>query len=169
MPRILPALAAVLLLSACADHIAVRGPIERVGAEEAARRIAGSTASTILVDLESDGGEVAAGMGIVAAMEAARGRARLVTRVRDHCHSMCIALFLAGDERIAEPGARFLMHGVIDPCGLPLPAATVPLAAYYLKRGLDPAWLLAQLDAGRLLSPEPVSLSGAQMAQLISR
>ena len=143
MPRILPALAAVLLLSACADHIAVRGPIERVGAEETARRIAGSTASTILVDLESDGGEVAAGMGIVAAMEAARGRARLVTRVRDHCHSMCIALFLAGDERIAAPGARFMLHGAYDSTGTPHTAASLGLIAYYIARGLDPAWIQA--------------------------
>lgn len=168
MPRALPALAIALLLSGCADYVFVRGPIEPAMAAEVARRIAGSTASTIVVDLASDGGQVQAGLGIITAMEAVRGRVRLVTRVRDHCHSMCVALFLAGDDRIAEPGARFLLHGVTDLDGVPQPAATVGMVAYYLVRGMDPAWIRAQVEDGRLLSAEPVALSGGQMAELAS-
>lgn len=159
------ALVAALSVAACADTITVSGPIDGVLARRVAERIDASEATTIRLELESNGGWVQAGFDIVAAIERARPRARIVTRVRDHCHSMCVALFLAGDERVADPGASFILHAATDLEGHPLPTETGWLLGYYLTRGVDPRWLAEGVAPEMLISNATVSLSGHQLAE----
>ncbi|MBP2316783.1 ATP-dependent Clp protease proteolytic subunit [Azospirillum soli] len=159
------ALAVTLSVTACANTITINGLIDDALARQVVERIGESNAPIVRIELESNGGWVQAGFDIVAAIERARPRARIVTRVRDHCHSMCVALFLAGDERIADPGASFILHVATDPAGHALPVATGWLLGYYLTRGVDPQWLAEGVAPEMMTSNATVSLSGRQLAE----
>ena len=67
-----------------------------------------------LVTLDSPGGSVAEGHGVMAAVRAAAEWHRVDTRVERGaiCASMCVPLFLLGSERTADPEARFMFHEV---------------------------------------------------------
>lgn len=158
-------LAVTLPVAACTDTIVINDLIDDALAHRVAERIDTSEATTIRLELESNGGWVQAGFAIVAAIERARPRARIVTRVRDHCHSMCVALFLAGDERVADPGASFILHAATDLEGHALPTVTGWLLGYYLTRGVDPRWLAEGVAPEMMTSNATVSLSGRQLAE----
>lgn len=68
----------------------------------------------VVLDLDSPGGYNSDGIAIMDAIDAARRRSvTIVTRVRagERCASLCVFLFAAGQEREAEPGADFVVHG----------------------------------------------------------
>ena len=66
----------------------------------------------ILIDLHSPGGAIAEGEQVIRVIEKMKRTHIVDTRVRNRrsCFSMCVPIFLHGDERIAAPGARFMFH-----------------------------------------------------------
>ncbi|MCB2113930.1 MAG: ATP-dependent Clp protease proteolytic subunit [Parvularculaceae bacterium] len=66
----------------------------------------------IIIELDSPGGALAEGRLVVDAIEAMRATHLVATRVGsgDECASMCVPIYLAGEERIAARDALFMFH-----------------------------------------------------------
>ena len=65
-----------------------------------------------IIDLNSPGGAIAEGENVIRQIDAMRRTHRIDTRVRAGraCYSMCVPIFLQGEERIAAANARFMFH-----------------------------------------------------------
>ncbi len=66
----------------------------------------------IVIDLHSPGGALAEGAAVIREIDHMRRTHVVDTRVRNRrkCYSMCVPIFLMGDERTAAPNARFMFH-----------------------------------------------------------
>lgn len=66
----------------------------------------------IIVELHSPGGALIEGRSVIEAINRMKATHQVETRVRagEICASMCVPIFLAGGERIAGAGARFMFH-----------------------------------------------------------
>lgn len=66
----------------------------------------------VVVELRSPGGALIEGRNAIEALNSMKATHTVLTRVRagETCASMCVPIFLAGDERLAGPGARFMFH-----------------------------------------------------------
>lgn len=72
----------------------------------------GGEVSLFIVELDSPGGALAEGKRVIDALEQIRSTHDLETRVgaRRICLSMCVPIFLQGQERIAAPNSRWMFH-----------------------------------------------------------
>lgn len=79
---------------------------------EEAWREWGDTGSRIIIDLHSPGGAVAEGEQVIRTIDRMKRTHIVDTRVRGRraCYSMCVPIFLQGEERYAAPNARFMFH-----------------------------------------------------------
>lgn len=68
--------------------------------------------SRFVIELDSPGGAIAEGKRVIQVLERIKRTHDLETRVRRgrNCLSMCVPIFLQGEERIAHPRARFMFH-----------------------------------------------------------
>jgi ATP-dependent protease ClpP protease subunit len=66
----------------------------------------------IVILLDSPGGALTEGRSVIEEIERMKRTHRVETRVGEGatCASMCAPIFLAGQERVASPGARFMFH-----------------------------------------------------------
>ncbi|MEM9494655.1 MAG: ATP-dependent Clp protease proteolytic subunit [Pseudomonadota bacterium] len=66
----------------------------------------------IIIDLNSPGGSLGEGRAVVAEIEKIKQSHKVTTRVGRHgrCASMCVPIFLRGDERLAARSSRFMFH-----------------------------------------------------------
>jgi membrane-bound ClpP family serine protease len=66
----------------------------------------------IVIELDSPGGALVEGRSVIDAIERMKATHVVETRVAagDLCASMCVPIFLAGQERIAGRGAQFMFH-----------------------------------------------------------
>jgi ATP-dependent protease ClpP protease subunit len=66
----------------------------------------------IIVDLRSPGGALTEGRAVIEEIERMKATHRVDTRVADGatCASMCVPIFLAGQNRTAGPASRFMFH-----------------------------------------------------------
>jgi ATP-dependent protease ClpP protease subunit len=66
----------------------------------------------VVIELDSPGGALTEGRAVIEAIERMKATHRVNTRVRAGrlCASMCAPIFLAGEERLAGAGARFMFH-----------------------------------------------------------
>ncbi|NNE39372.1 MAG: hypothetical protein HKN14_00475 [Marinicaulis sp.] len=66
----------------------------------------------IVIDLNSPGGSIHEGEQVIREIEKMKRTHRVDTRVgeRRKCYSMCVPIFLQGEERSAAPNARFMFH-----------------------------------------------------------
>lgn len=72
----------------------------------------GDRTDRFVIDLDSPGGAVAEGRLVIAAIEATKKTRRVDTLVGRGavCLSMCVPIYLAGDDRAAAPDATFMFH-----------------------------------------------------------
>lgn len=91
-------------------HSSVRLPMEQ-RFKEAFREWAGRTGHFI-IDLHSNGGALREGNRVIEEINAMKRTHRITTRVqgRHGCLSMCVPIFLQGDERIASARSRWMFH-----------------------------------------------------------
>ena len=83
-----------------------------------ARRIAeafdewGDRADRIIIDLHSPGGAIREGEAVIRIINEMKETHIVDTRVRSRraCYSMCVPIFLMGEERNAAANARFMFH-----------------------------------------------------------
>ncbi len=66
----------------------------------------------IVIDLRSPGGALTEGRNVIDEIDRMKATHRDDTRVGDgaFCASMCVPIFLAGEDRVAGAGARFMFH-----------------------------------------------------------
>ncbi len=66
----------------------------------------------IVIELNSPGGALIEGRSVIDAISRMKATHVVETRVAagEICASMCVPIFLAGQKRIAGPGARFMFH-----------------------------------------------------------
>jgi ATP-dependent protease ClpP protease subunit len=66
----------------------------------------------IVIVLDSPGGALTEGRSVIEEIERMKRTHRVETRVPAGatCASMCVPIFLAGQKRVASPGARFMFH-----------------------------------------------------------
>lgn len=66
----------------------------------------------IVIDLQSPGGALVEGRAVIGEIERMRATHRVDTRVAAGatCASMCVPVFLAGEDRVAAPTSRFMFH-----------------------------------------------------------
>ena len=121
-------------------------------------------ADRIVIDLHSPGGVIREGEAVIRVIEHMKRTHVVDTRVRARraCYSMCVPIFLQGEERTAAPSARFMFH---EPraydyfTGEPVnePAFERDMASqrffdrYFVDSPMDPVWRdrLAQEWRGR--------------------
>jgi hypothetical protein len=86
----------------------VEAPMARLIAHAAGE----SAAPRVVLELHSPGGAIAEGKLVIAALDAIAQTRALETRVEagDLCLSMCVPIFLRGEQRIAGTHARFMFH-----------------------------------------------------------
>lgn len=107
----------------------------------------------IVIDLNSPGGALAEGRRVIEEIGRMKATHRVDTRVAPGaaCASMCVPIFLAGQERIASPSSAFLFH---EPTSVDFvteekvkkPAFEQRMDAerfferYFTRSPMDPAW-----------------------------
>jgi len=69
-------------------------------------------AGRIVIELSSPGGSLAEGHAVIDVIGAMKRTHEVDTRVRarDICLSMCVPIFLQGEDRIAAPSSHFMFH-----------------------------------------------------------
>ncbi len=69
-------------------------------------------ADRIIIDLNSPGGLIREGEAVIREIEKMKRTHIIDTRVRNRraCYSMCVPIFLQGEQRMAAANARFMFH-----------------------------------------------------------
>ena len=69
-------------------------------------------ADRIIIDLNSPGGAIREGEAVIREIEKMKRTHIIDTRVRNRraCYSMCVPIFLQGEQRTAAANARFMFH-----------------------------------------------------------
>ncbi|GJL93220.1 ATP-dependent Clp protease proteolytic subunit [Hyphococcus sp.] len=79
---------------------------------EEAWREWGNKGNRVIIDLHSPGGDIAEGAEVIRVIERMKRTHIVDTRVRSRraCYSMCVPIYLHGEERYAAANARFMFH-----------------------------------------------------------
>jgi hypothetical protein len=119
----------------------------------------------VIVDISSSGGSVAEGKAIIAVLRDLRKTHHLTTRVSrgETCLSMCVPVFLQGEERIAAKASVWMFHPVIkgENHRLDVKAWEELIRTYYPPAGVNQAWLDGLHD--QVVAPAEVWLTGGQL------
>jgi ATP-dependent protease ClpP protease subunit len=115
-----------------------------------------SRASKVVLSLSSPGGALDHGAKVVRLLRDIRRTHTLETVIegRRICASMCVPVYLQGEQRLASPNARFMFHEVsfresLSDEALPVPAAATQRATdsvfrrYFDTAGVPERWIRA--------------------------
>ncbi|MFH1797608.1 MAG: ATP-dependent Clp protease proteolytic subunit [Pseudomonadota bacterium] len=92
-------------------RVAIKGEITDATAAAVKRQLAaGTNAGTLIVTIDSQGGDLAAAFDIFDAIRAHGAKTR-ITESRGATHSAAALVFASGDVRRLHPGATVLLHG----------------------------------------------------------
>lgn len=103
-------------LSQRAQRIDLSGDITQGDAETLKNELSLVTRPQLILRLNSPGGSVPEGQLMIEELKALKAKGvQLITEVRngDQCGSMCLPIYLTGDERHAGDVAAFYFHGVL--------------------------------------------------------
>lgn len=125
--------------------------------------------SRIVVNLDSAGGWVDQTEPVLATLAEMRdGPRELVTLVENGntCGSLCVILFVQGEQRIAYPASAWMFHGCrIANSVIPDPARTETMFGYLRERGIDSAFIDDFFAQGLHQTPGELWLSGTELAE----
>lgn len=120
----------------------------------------------VVLELDSDGGELGCVNEIVSVLREARGRMELTTRVMEGslCASGCIPVFMQGERRKASGSSIWVFHGARSAfTNVPDPIATAEYLDLLSASGLKPGFR-AMLEAdNRIYRPGSFILSGHEL------
>ncbi|MEZ5851905.1 MAG: hypothetical protein R3D68_14765 [Hyphomicrobiaceae bacterium] len=145
-----------------------RGPIAYPIAENL-REITHSlpaAVTTVLLDLDSDGGELDDTERVIAVLKDLRGRLRLETRVRHgaHCLSACVPIFMQGVRRSAGGASVWMLHGAcVAHTNVPGTAATYRYVQMLRDAGIAESFLCDLARKGVFREPGRYWLSGHEL------
>jgi hypothetical protein len=120
----------------------------------------------LMLELDSEGGELDATEKAVAVLQKVSGVARLSTRVMDGkvCASGCIALFMTGKARKASTASMWVFHGACGPhTNVPSIAATSRYLSLLELLGVKPEFTCGLVQDGYVTSPGAFILSGYEL------
>lgn len=133
-----------------------------------------SEARRVVLSLSSPGGSLGEGRAVIGILQRVAGRRQLETNVKAGrlCASMCVPIYLQGEERTAAAGSRFMFHQVRfrdfyegEDDAVPAAAkeeATEQLFSYYfIPAGVPERWI-AQIEA-EMAGGRDVWRTGAQL------
>lgn len=147
-----------------------RGAIEAPVADDlrAIWEAARSTArfSRIALRLDSPGGDDRQGQRLIDLLGEIRAEAHLTTIVGegDLCASMCVAIFIQGDDRFASPASSWMFHGTSMRLGnVPNPARTESHFDLFRARNIDSAFIDYLFDGEYVIRPGAYWLSGREL------
>ena len=71
---------------------------------------------TVIIDLNSPGGSLVEGEAVIGVISDMKATHKVITLVRkdNNCLSMCVPLFLQGEQRIAAPSSHWMFHEPIS-------------------------------------------------------
>ena len=118
-----------------------------------------NTSDTIVINLHSPGGSLREGREVIAVIEFMKKTHRVFTYVgaRRSCLSMCVPIFLHGDERIAAANSRWMFHEPSNVDFFTEKKVKVPeyerqtmitryVERYFVNSPVNPAWLKGLLQ-----------------------
>ena len=120
----------------------------------------------LMLELDSEGGELDATEKAVAVLQKVSGVAKLSTRVMDGkvCASGCIALFMTGKARKASTASMWVFHGACGPhTNVPSIAATSRYLSLLESLGVKPEFTCGLVQEGYVTSPGAFILSGYEL------
>ena len=121
---------------------------------------------TLILDLDSQGGDLDSVGRTVEALRDIRNDLRLVTLVRqgNHCLSGCLPVFMEGEERVAGNASVWMVHGA---CRSHTNLPSLDLTQRYLDLmedgGVGAAFLDELVARGYVLNPGQYWLSGHEL------
>lgn len=151
--------------------ITYAGPIDFPMAENLAdiwARIRGGSTS-VLLDLDSVGGELTHAEKVISVLADIREDARLRTRVRqgNRCLSACVLVFVQGERRLAGGATAWMFHG---PCPLytnsPAAEPTQRYVTLLAERGVSAGFLCLMTRNSYLESPGKFWASGYELVHV---
>lgn len=120
----------------------------------------------VMLELDSDGGELAYVMELVAVLKEVRTRMQLITRVTEGslCASGCIPVFLQGEKRMASGSSIWVFHGARSAfTNIPDPSATDEYLDLLSAAGMTPAFRAILIEENRIYRPGSFILSGYEL------
>ena len=121
---------------------------------------------TLILDLDSSGGQLAYAEEFVTALRLIRAGANLKTYVRhgSKCLSACVLVFLQGDERIAGGASSWLFHAACPAhSDLVLPKETMRFIDLMAASGVSEPFLSLLVLNGYMSKPGEFWLSGYEL------
>ena len=120
----------------------------------------------VVLELDSDGGNLAHVREIVTVLQEVRARMQLTTRVTEGslCASGCIALFMQGETRKASGSSIWVFHGARGAfTNIPDPAATDEYLSILAAAGMTEKFRAMLQAENRIYRPGSFILSGYEL------
>jgi hypothetical protein len=120
----------------------------------------------VVLELDSNGGELSYVKQLVSVLKEVRGRMELTTRVMEGalCASGCIPVFMQGEKRKASGASVWVFHGARSALtNIPDPAATEDYLAMLTSSGLQPGFRAVLEAENRIYRPGSLILSGYEV------
>jgi hypothetical protein len=120
----------------------------------------------LMLELDSEGGELDAVEKVVAVLQKVQTVATLSTRVMDGkvCASGCVAVFMTGKERKASTASVWVFHGACSlNTNVPSMAATSRYLDLLTNLGVRPEFTCKLVQEGYVTSPGAFILSGYEL------
>ncbi len=157
-------------IAAATIEIRYEGPIEFPMAENLADIWSeqGAQFSTVVLDLDSEGGELRHAETVAAVLREIRDSARLQTLVRlDHeCLSACVLVYMQGEDRIAGNATAWMFHGPRRlETNVPSIDATLRYIGLLRDSGVSESFLALLTERDRLKQSGAFWMSGHELFQ----
>lgn len=123
----------------------------------------------VVLELDSNGGELYYVKELAAILEEVRGRMELTTRVMEGrvCASGCIAVFMQGEKRKASGASMWVFHGASSAfTNIPDPAATEDYLEMLSGAGMESSFRNVLEAENRIYRPGSLILSGYELFHL---
>jgi hypothetical protein len=123
----------------------------------------------VVLELDSDGGELAHVIELVSVLQEVRNRMELTTRVMEGalCASGCIPIFMQGEKRKASGSSVWVFHGARSAfTNIPDPSATETYLAMLSSSGMAPSFRAILEAENRIYRPGSFILSGYELFEI---
>ena len=121
----------------------------------------------VILRLNSPGGSDVHGLEVIGILKEIREQVALVSLVGEHdlCASMCIAIYIQGDTRIASPARSWMFHGASrSPGGFPSLSATTRHFDLFSDRDIDSSFIDLLFEKNYVTAPGAYWMSGSELA-----
>jgi hypothetical protein len=122
----------------------------------------------VALRLNSPGGTDLHGLAVIAVLREIRERVHLITLVNEHdlCASMCVPIYLQGEDRYAGPATSWMFHGAVrELSNIPSLPATLRYFDLFKERGVEGRFTDFLFENRYVTSPGAYWISGYELAE----